>query len=533
MWAAQSSSSLAESLTWIYGASSDKIRSSTEPRVNLSIQMRTQDLELRVTRGSCPTARPGSWSWGRTSSSRDMIATPGRESALINRTRNTGKHRLDHLGAGRIRVACLSGGPTFRRSPARGELSYCKQAAAYAGAAGGPARIKPGHARVAVDKGSLYERIVFRVRVPLRARDHKDRSAMCYARRGPLLAYTNVAVLEATNYTSDSVFWRQLYKPLEAVTCHYGWRGVAFDCITLSMGASAGDDDDANVEARIPANEHDGVLDSCYTLQTKGGGRALAFGTYPRVEMFRTRELIEEIVSSALGGVVMGSGDWVLRWRGFTCNVTIECAFVPEGPYVDMMAICDTLMFAVLMFPKRTEEPEQYSCFPLPTEPFFTTEPKETLGIQMATQGLGLHPVKGDAVIVSLGETKPLVVTSYMDALLRTSTPGQERSRRLHQQDAQHRRHRVHHGGVGGVGKSGDQIANVCMIVKELKIGDKLMGHGIKFKVGKLIPRKDMPTVVEDVTGEGVMEYLRGARHVIASIDCPGTQSGPKTSGCS
>ncbi|RYP05280.1 hypothetical protein DL765_009889 [Monosporascus sp. GIB2] len=90
----------------------------------------------------------------------------------------------------------------------------------------------------------------------------------------------------------------------------------------------------------------------------------------------------------------------------------ISGRFVPEGPYVDMMAICDTLMFAVLMFPKRTEEPEQYSCFPLPTEPFFTTEPKETLGIQMATQGLGLHPVKGDAAIVSLGETKPLVVTS-------------------------------------------------------------------------------------------------------------------------
>ncbi|RYP52807.1 hypothetical protein DL768_002056 [Monosporascus sp. mg162] len=158
-------------------------------------------------------------------------------------------------------------------------------------------------------------------------------------------------------------------------------RGVAFDCMTLSMGASAGDNDDANVEARIPANEHDGVLDSCYIPQTKGGERrALAFGTYPKIETFRTRGLMEEIVSSVLGGVVMGGGDWVLRWRGFMCNVTIECApmrmrvmsgrFVPEGPY-----------------------------------------------------GLGLHPVKGDAAIVSLGETKPLVVTSYMDALLWTSTP--------------------------------------------------------------------------------------------------------------
>lgn len=32
------------------------------------------------------------------------------------------------------------------------------------------------------------------------------RTALCYAERGPLLAYWNVAVIDATHHTSDSSF---------------------------------------------------------------------------------------------------------------------------------------------------------------------------------------------------------------------------------------------------------------------------------------------------------------------------------------
>lgn len=439
-----------------------------------------------------------------------------------------------------------------------------------------------------------------------------ERTAECYAKRGPLMAYSNVAVLEAANHTSDSGFWRQLYSPLETVTRHYGWRGVVFDCMVLSMGASAGEDDSANLEAREPADNHDGILDVCYTPQTKAGGRvrALAFGTHQRIETHRTREIVAEMFSSMSRHASMLVGDWVLRWYGYTCRVTERCVralvevwkatcepnmptvhvflsskvvvvssstgvlirpvrtsasggrFEFQGPYVDTMTLydCDTMAFAGVEFPDRTKEPEQYCCFPLLVEPFFrwSTEPRENLGIQMAIQGLGLHPVKGDATIVSLGETKPLVVTEHMDALMRYSTPSHRITtpgknaviafinRTRNTEDAVSvMKEWAQSGAFAWFGyisfplpkdcgvvkpglmldkqpwwvpatqgvvvsvttsKSGDAIANVCMLVKELLVGDKLMlGHGIKFTVGELIPYKDMPRVVDDATGEVVV----------------------------
>ncbi|KAI0448848.1 hypothetical protein F5B21DRAFT_509741 [Xylaria acuta] len=90
---------------------------------------------------------------------------------------------------------------------------------------------------------------------------------------------------------------------LETVTRHCGWRGLVFGCMTLSMGPSTGDDDDnANTTARIPSDEHDCVLDVCYTPQTKAGGRirALEFGTQQRIETTRTREMAGEIISTII-----------------------------------------------------------------------------------------------------------------------------------------------------------------------------------------------------------------------------------------
>ncbi|KAI1291210.1 hypothetical protein F5Y03DRAFT_400881 [Xylaria venustula] len=457
------------------------------------------------------------------------------------------------------------------------------------------------------------------------------RAASCYSRRGPLFAYSNVAVLEATNHTSDNSFWTQYYQRLDTITRHYGWRGTVFDCSILSMGPSVGDDDDANLDARIPADVQDGILDVCYTPQTKGGGRirALAFGTQQRIETSRTREMAEEIISAIVDkrgqmNMAVVNGDWVLRWYGFTCRVTIDSVYAMvrkwrtmcepnmpvlhifeelkvitmstatgvlirpmrtsakkgvfefQGPYVDSMAIyhSDTLRFAKMQFPSRSDEPEQYCCFLLLTEPFFrwSTEPRENLGIQMGTQGLGLHPVKGDATIMSLGESSPIVVTSYMNALLNTSsdecritTPGKNAvmafiNRTCNTEDAvsimmewatsgafawhsfisfplpkdsgvirpgmilknQNWWVPATEGVVISVttSKSGDQIANVYMIVKELKIGDKIMmGHGIKFTVGELIPYKDMPRIVDDTTGEIVVpNVLINAKNLTRGI---------------
>ncbi|RYP14051.1 hypothetical protein DL767_010448 [Monosporascus sp. MG133] len=133
-----------------------------------------------------------------------------------------------------------------------------------------------------------------------------DRSARCYLKRGPLLAYTNVAVLEAANHTSDSTFWRQLYTPLET---------------------------------------------------TKGGGRVreLAFGMYPKIETFRTRELISEIMAStwkricepnmpvlhifeAAKVIVVSTTTTGVLIRPMRRRV-LHGDFVPEGPYADTMAI--------------------------------------------------------------------------------------------------------------------------------------------------------------------------------------------------
>lgn len=45
-------------------------------------------------------------------------------------------------------------------------------------------------------------------------------SARDHTRIGPLSVYTNVAMIEAANHSSDSNHWRSLYKPMELIDCN-------------------------------------------------------------------------------------------------------------------------------------------------------------------------------------------------------------------------------------------------------------------------------------------------------------------------
>lgn len=51
--------------------------------------------------------------------------------------------------------------------------------------------------------------------------DDMVRCALCYETRGPLLEYSNAAVLETANHMFNSRFWRKFYDSLETISCHY------------------------------------------------------------------------------------------------------------------------------------------------------------------------------------------------------------------------------------------------------------------------------------------------------------------------
>lgn len=159
--------------------------------------------------------------------------------------------------------------------------------------------------------------------------------------------------------------------------------------------------------------------------------------------------------------------------------------------------------------------------------------------MQMPLQGLDVDPVKGDATIMSLGETVPIIMTSYMNVLVDKSTPeapirqpGKNKvvafiNRKCNTEDAVSIMKEWAESGafawegmisyplpresglenqswwvpaIKGVvesvttSKNGQQIAIVYIMSKKLMVGDKLiMGHGVRFTVGELVPFKDMP----------------------------------------
>jgi hypothetical protein len=302
------------------------------------------------------------------------------------------------------------------------------------------------------------------------------RSSMCYSRRAPLNVYTNQAVLEAANHSSDSNFWRNLYKPMEAVDRHYTFDGLIMDNTVLSIGDMAGEDDRADVEQRKPSTETGGFMDVCYTPQSKASGRVrmLTSGVTIRIRTSRTYEMAYELLSTLTFSMGIGFGDWVVRCGGYCCMATFEevkaivskwkdmCEpnmptvhvfenmkvinisiasgvlirpvrltedgneFRFEGPYVDSMVVyhSDTLRFANIGFPSRKYEPEQYAATMCRMIPFFqyTTEPRLDLAIQMRVQALCRRPVNGDATSVSMGEREPIIMTSFMSTIKNTTS---------------------------------------------------------------------------------------------------------------
>jgi hypothetical protein len=307
--------------------------------------------------------------------------------------------------------------------------------------------------------------------------EYMRRSSEVYRDHGPLSVYTNASVLEATNYSSSSVFWRSLYPPMEIISCHYTWPGIIEDNTIVSLGDMSGSDEMCEIESRKPKTYHDGFLDNYYTPQSKAAGRVriLAAGVTVRIMTTDTIIMANKIIGVLENQIGTGFGDWILRCGGFTTSVSKkdvykmlnlwknmcsfnmptmhvfesakvivisiasgvlirpvrlfvkENKFVMEGPMIDSMCVhhSDTMRFINSTFPDPEIEPEQYSCFVGRCIPCssFATEPRTGLGIGMMSQALTTTPVKGDATIVTLGSSRPVRVTDFMSALLNMSKP--------------------------------------------------------------------------------------------------------------
>ncbi len=76
-------------------------------------------------------------------------------------------------------------------------------------------------------------------------------------------------------------------------------------------------------------------------------------------------------------------------------------------------------------FPRHDVEPGQFTSTSGLIINYYawTTEPRVNLGIQMTMQGMNRFPIKGDATIVSLGESEPIVKTEFLDAIMNAQTP--------------------------------------------------------------------------------------------------------------
>lgn len=306
--------------------------------------------------------------------------------------------------------------------------------------------------------------------------DLMQRASEVYYEAGPLCAYNNQAMTEAMNHSSDNSFWQKLYPLLEDVECHYGLYGLIHDNSVISLGDVAGDDVDPNLEQRNPKREHEGFMDPVFTPQSKSSGkvRVMVFGTSIRIMTRRTIEMAVRVLSILrfLNGI--GAKMWVVRCMGYCCTASekevrlmvaewrklyeinmptvhvfkhsrvlvvsvatgivlrhmrwkvVSKRFVFEGPLVDSMAVhnSDTIEFAGLSFPDKTNEPEQFFNAAVLTIIFgaWTADPRLNLGLQMLRQAMSTTPIKGDAIITAMGENKPLAITPFMDAVAQQST---------------------------------------------------------------------------------------------------------------
>ncbi|KAH0830017.1 hypothetical protein FOPE_10762 [Fonsecaea pedrosoi] len=104
-----------------------------------------------------------------------------------------------------------------------------------------------------------------------------------------------------------------------------------------------------------------------------------------------------------------------------------NCNIVGAGPFVDSMCVyrTDTTWFINKLFPDPTIEPEQFVHTIARYIDYnkYTMEPRANPAAQMLLQSMNKFPIKGDATMVSLGESEPLVKSDVLDAIMYAQTP--------------------------------------------------------------------------------------------------------------
>ena len=427
-----------------------------------------------------------------------------------------------------------------------------------------------------------------------------------YRDTNPLTLYNYHMMMEAMDHTSDSGFWQSLYPVLKKVKRNYGMYGLLHDNTVLSLGKAAGLDIKLNLEERCPRRDHSGFLDVCYTPQSKVAGkiRWTVIRVTTRVRTTHTFEVTKKILLPVTHMAEVINRNWVLRLGGVCTMITLSVAqaiakawknicelnmpvihiftskktivvstaprtlirlvrtkvvaqrFVAEGPYIDTVAVyhSDTMSFCGVNFPAPENKPEQFFALATLTVPFaaWTTEPRLNLGLQMLRQSMCTKLIMGDAMITSMTDSKPLIMTDWTDALtdrLKDSlipVPGRpvtiafinmymntedgcimSREWTMSGLMAWNRVINYHlptNAGYVRPGtvlrdqnwwrpviegvvlstettKTGDPYAIVYVTAKGPMIGDKIVtAHGLKMTITQMLTNKEMPAIVEEFT---------------------------------
>ncbi|KAH0566093.1 hypothetical protein GP486_000508 [Trichoglossum hirsutum] len=247
--------------------------------------------------------------------------------------------------------------------------------------------------------------------------------------------------------TATTRLWKPWTTPLGRIERNYGICGVIHDSMVISLGEVAGSDLEPHLDGRRLQAGHGGLPGATYTPQSNG--------VLQRVVTPRTIELAKTLLSTLGVTVSMDAGHWAVRRKGF-CRTDAEvdvirmvdvwkgdvraehaddpCVQNPEGvrhidyswhpdqtdadeillrtgPYVDTMSFCNPA------FPTMGEEQEQFQGLAAMSD--FTgafATPRPNLGIQMLRQFTSLGPVREDATIVAIGDTRPSVM-GWADAM--------------------------------------------------------------------------------------------------------------------
>ncbi|KAF3009533.1 hypothetical protein E8E13_004868 [Curvularia kusanoi] len=377
------------------------------------------------------------------------------------------------------------------------------------------------------------------------------RSVMCYVRRALLAVYTNQAVLEAANHSSDSNFWRSLFKPMEPVDRHYTFDDLIMDNSVLSIGDMAGEDERADVEQRKTKEEMGGLINVCYTPQSKASGRVrmLVGRVMIRIKTSKMCERAYYLLSTLSFLMEIGFRDWVVKCGGYCWQITLEDVERIVGKWKNM---CEPNMLTLHVFesmnvlnisiasgvltrPVRLNEDESvfkfegpfvdsmsvYHSDTLRIIPFFqyTTEPRLDLALQTRIQALCRRPINGDATSVSMGEREPIIMTSFRSTIRNMSSnkgfithPGKYVvaafiNRTSNTEDTVSISKELADSGMFSWNRYINLPADgrLRSQMDMSKVGDP---DGLKFTIGKKIPQKDMPMLVNTETSKSFKPNL-------------------------